>query len=112
MREVLRGSDLKCRYGGDEFLVLLPETPLEGARLVAEGLRRDLAALTCTWKGETIAITGSFGLAVARPGEVDGDELIARADKALYRAKSEGRDRVRVAVESAAEPGDVAPETR
>lgn len=105
MRDVLRGSDLKCRYGGDEFLVLLPETPLEGARRVAEGLRRDLAALACTWKGDTIAVTGSFGLALARPGEVDADELIARADKALYRAKSTGRDCVRLA-DPAAETGE------
>ena len=55
MREVLRGSDLKCRYGGEEFLVLLPETPLEGAKRVADTLRRELAEMPITWKGETIA---------------------------------------------------------
>jgi GAF domain-containing protein len=45
MRDVLRGSDLKCRYGGEEFLVILPETPLEGAKRVADTLRRELADL-------------------------------------------------------------------
>ena len=50
--EVLRGSDLKCRYGGEEFLVLLPETPLEGAKRVAETLCRDLAEMPIVWKGE------------------------------------------------------------
>ncbi|MDE3155846.1 MAG: sensor domain-containing diguanylate cyclase [Acidobacteriota bacterium] len=105
MQDVLRGSDLKCRYGGDEFLVLLPETPLEGARRVAEGLRRDLAALALEWKGERLSVTGSFGVAPARPGEVDGDDLIARVDTALYRAKSEGRDCVHVTVDASDAPG-------
>ena len=55
MRDVLRGSDLKCRYGGEEFLVLLPETPLEGAKRVAETLRRELADMQIAWKDETAA---------------------------------------------------------
>ena len=53
MREVLRGSDLKCRYGGEEFLVLLPETALEGAQRVADTLRRQLADMAVQWRGET-----------------------------------------------------------
>ena len=51
MREVLRGSDMKCRYGGEEFLVLLPETPIEGAKRVADTLRRELSELAIGWKG-------------------------------------------------------------
>jgi diguanylate cyclase (GGDEF)-like protein len=100
MREVLRGSDLKCRYGGEEFLVLLPETPIEGAKRVADTLCRDLANLPIRWKGETIAITASLGVAVAFPAEFDTPALIGRADAALYRAKHHGRNCVRISVEA------------
>jgi diguanylate cyclase (GGDEF)-like protein len=71
MKEVLRGSDLKCRYGGEEFLVLLPETPLHGARRVAETLRREIAERPVPWSGEALMITASFGLAQNIPGEVN-----------------------------------------
>ena len=57
MKEVLRGSDLKCRYGGEEFLVLLPETPLHGARRVADTLRREIAERPVPWSGEGLTIT-------------------------------------------------------
>src|SRR4029077_9030404 len=69
MRDVLRGSDFKCRYGGEEFLVLLPETPLEGAKRVADTLRSDLANLPIEWKGETLNVTASFGVTTAMPSE-------------------------------------------
>lgn len=101
MREVLRGSDLKCRYGGEEFLVLLPETPLHGARRVAETLRREIAERPVPWAGDALAITASFGLAQTMPGEVNVQAVIARADQALYRAKDDGRNCVRIAAESA-----------
>src|SRR5207237_4134462 len=64
MREVLRGSDLKCRYGGEEFVVLLPETPLEGAKRVADTLRRELSDMPIPWKDETVFITASFAVTV------------------------------------------------
>jgi diguanylate cyclase (GGDEF)-like protein len=102
MREVLRGSDLKCRYGGEEFLVLLPETPLEGAKRVADTLRRELADMPVTWKGEVIAVTASFGVSVALPAEIDSKALIGRADAALYRAKDQGRNCVRLSMEATA----------
>ena len=101
MREVLRGSDLKCRYGGEEFLVLLPETPLEGAKRVADTLRRELADMPVNWKGELIAVTASFGVSVALPAEIDSKALIGRADAALYRAKDQGRNCVRLSMETA-----------
>jgi diguanylate cyclase (GGDEF)-like protein len=101
MRDATRGSDLKCRYGGEEFLVLLPETPLEGAKRVADSLRRELADMRITWKDESLSITASFGVSVALPAEVDGQALIARADAALYRAKDQGRNCVRLAIETA-----------
>lgn len=101
MREVLRGSDMKCRYGGEEFLVLLPETPLHGARRVAETLRREIAERPVPWSGEGLTITASFGLAQTMPGEVNVQAVIARADQALYRAKDDGRNCVRIAAEGA-----------
>lgn len=100
MKDVLRGSDLKCRYGGEEFLVLLPETPLHGARRVAETLRREIAERPVHWAGETLTITASFGLAQTLPGEVNVEAVIARADQALYRAKDDGRNCVRIAADS------------
>ena len=101
MKEVLRGSDLKCRYGGEEFLVLLPETPLHGARRVAETLRREIAERPMPWSGEGLTVTASFGLAQTMPGEVNVQAVIARAEQALYRAKDDGRNCVRIAAETA-----------
>jgi diguanylate cyclase (GGDEF)-like protein len=101
MKEVLRGSDLKCRWGGEEFLVLLPETPLHGARRVADTLRREIAERPIPWAGEGLTVTASFGLAQTLPGEVNVQAVIARADQALYRAKDDGRNCVRIAAESA-----------
>jgi diguanylate cyclase (GGDEF)-like protein len=101
MREVLRGSDVKCRYGGEEFLVLLPETPIEGAKRVADTLRRELAELPVGWKGDVVRVTASFGVSVATMSEVDPAALIARADAALYRAKDQGRNCVRLSMDVA-----------
>jgi diguanylate cyclase (GGDEF)-like protein len=99
MRAVLRGGDVKCRYGGDEFLVLLPETPLEGAKRVAETLRREFADMPIRWKDEMLSITTSFGVSSSLPNEMETDAIIGRADAALYQAKDVGRNCVRVAVE-------------
>jgi diguanylate cyclase (GGDEF)-like protein len=101
MRAVLRGSDLKCRYGGEEFLVLLPDTPALGARRVAETLRRDIEEHPVAWGGGEVVVTASFGVAPVLPGEVDALAVMARADAALYRAKQDGRNCVRSAEEPA-----------
>ncbi len=92
MNAVLRGSDLKCRYGGEEFLILLPDTPLVGARRVAETLRRELGEHPVRWNEEEITVTASFGLTAVTPGEVEVNAIIGRADAALYRAKESGRN--------------------
>jgi diguanylate cyclase (GGDEF)-like protein len=95
MNAVLRGSDLKCRYGGEEFLILLPDTPLPGARRVAETLRRELEEHPVRWNDATVGVTASFGLTAITPGEVDANLIIGRADAALYHAKQSGRNCVR-----------------
>lgn len=99
MNAVLRGSDLKCRYGGEEFLILLPETPLAGARRVADTLRRELEEHPVRWNDASVGVTASFGITGITPGEVDANAIIGRADAALYRAKESGRNCVRAAEE-------------
>jgi diguanylate cyclase (GGDEF)-like protein len=102
MNAVLRGSDLKCRYGGEEFLILLPDTPVQGARRVAETLRREIEAIAIPWSDEVLRVTASFGITGITPGEMDPLAAIARADEALYRAKQDGRNCVRSAAEAEA----------
>lgn len=96
LRSTLRASDLKCRYGGEEFLAMLPDTAREGALRAAEMVRRAFAELEIPWHGQTIRITASVGVATARANELDPTPIIARADAALYRAKRDGRNCVRV----------------
>jgi len=99
LREVLRGSDIKCRYGGEEFLILLPDTPAVGARRVAESLRQAFSEMTVRWEGAAVPVTASFGVATLRPGERDPETLVGRADAALYRAKEDGRNCVRISTD-------------
>jgi diguanylate cyclase (GGDEF)-like protein len=100
--EHVRDIDIPARLGGEEFAVLLPETPAEGASAVAERLQRFLTATPLLVKnGHGIHATASFGVAELLEGE-GGDELLRRADAALYRAKGEGKNQVVVAEASAA----------
>jgi len=96
LKELLRGSDIRCRYGGEEFVVLLPETPLEGARRVADTLRKEIADLHLVWQNELVTATASFGVTIALPSEVDAQAIIARAEAALDRAKDQGTNSVRL----------------
>jgi diguanylate cyclase (GGDEF)-like protein len=89
----LRATDVKCRYGGDEFLVILTDTPLSGAEHAAKGLTRAIGALQVSADGEAISPTISIGVAGADPSDSDPLSLIARADAALYTAKKGGRNR-------------------
>ncbi|WP_172152779.1 MULTISPECIES: GGDEF domain-containing protein [Pseudomonas] len=86
----LRDSDSLCRWGGEEFIILMPHTDLDQACLIAEKLRGLLAAEPLTG---TIGVTGSFGVAQWQPGQGLG-ELVHCADLMLYRAKKLGRNRV------------------
>lgn len=97
----VRASDVAARYGGEEFVVLLPDTEVASARLLAERIRKAISATPFELpSGETVTVTASIGISEVRPehGETDlktvGDSLVARADVALYAAKSAGRDRV------------------
>jgi diguanylate cyclase (GGDEF)-like protein len=96
MKSELRGSDLKCRYGGDEFMVILPDTPLGGAKQVSENLRVALESHPIAWNAEQVTVTASFGVGVVNPTDQDPLAAVARADAALYRAKERGRNDVQV----------------
>ena len=94
----LRASDIRSRWGGEEFLVVLPESTIERASSAAESLRQRIAATTVRDGGNTVRVTTSIGITITRPGETDIPRLLGRADAALYQAKSEGRNRVMVAL--------------
>jgi diguanylate cyclase (GGDEF)-like protein len=91
----LRSSDLVARYGGEEFCVLLPEVGQEESAALAERLRSSLASADVVLGGRSARITASAGLAFFRP-EDESDDILHRADEALYRAKAAGRNRVEV----------------
>jgi len=91
----LRSYDVAARYGGEEFVGILPETPLDEAMVVAERVRVAVQQLTFAHKLQTLKITISMGVATyPGPGVDSIDDIIRVADEALYRAKSEGRNRV------------------
>ena len=92
----LRASDIRSRWGGEEFLVVLPESTIERASSAAESLRQRIAATTMRDGNNTVRVTTSIGITIARPGETDIPRLLGRADTALYQAKSEGRNRVMI----------------
>ncbi len=94
--ESVRGSDVVCRYGGEEFLVLAPETAADGARSLAEKIRLAFASRLFGDGGRTFPLTLSVGVAQLGAAE-SGNDMIARADEALYHAKQTGRDRVEAA---------------
>jgi diguanylate cyclase (GGDEF)-like protein len=90
----LRRTDVLGRYGGDEFVILLPETEEPGAVLMAERIRRALAACQVKAQAGPVRITVSIGAAARRIGMEAFDSLLAQADAALYTAKSKGRNRI------------------
>ena len=96
MKAELRGSDIKCRYGGDEFMVILPDTPVAGARQVCDNLRRAITERPVVWNDGHIAVTASFGVSAVNTADHDPRTAISRADAALYRAKQVGRNAIQV----------------
>ncbi|MEZ4272177.1 MAG: diguanylate cyclase [Myxococcota bacterium] len=96
--ESVRNTDFAIRYGGDEFAVIMPNTLMEGAELVSERIRRQVAATNFGEEGPACLITMSIGVAATdRNTAHNGRALLRAADKALYTAKSGGRNRVMAA---------------
>lgn len=90
---VLREGDILCRHGGEEFLVLLPATSAQAARVVADKLHRILRENPINWQDKKVQLCASVGYATIYQG-CQPDKLLIEADHAMYRAKSEGRDRI------------------
>jgi diguanylate cyclase (GGDEF)-like protein len=98
MREQLRSEDVLARYGGEEFVILLRSIPLDGAALAGERLRRNVSAKPVDFEGTQIPVTISIGAASLTCCETaSANDLVAVADRRLYKAKDEGRNRVVVA---------------
>jgi two-component system, cell cycle response regulator len=96
IKRSIRGIDLACRYGGEEFVVIMPETDMAVAAMVAERLRRRIAAdpFSIQQGTRTVPVTISVGIAALRGKDDSPAALLKRADQALYRAKRDGRNRV------------------
>ena len=91
----LRCGDMLCRYGGEEFALLMPETDTEGALVAAERLRKAVGACDVILVGRAIRVTASAGVYGGVPAEYENlEDFIRRADAALYEAKEDGRDRI------------------
>jgi diguanylate cyclase (GGDEF)-like protein/PAS domain S-box-containing protein len=93
---LLRGTDILGRWGGEEFVILMPETPLAGAAILAERLREVLARLAVDTTAGTLHFTVSAGVAARDATDADITDILQRADSALYAAKQHGRNRIQV----------------
>ena len=96
VKDTLRSMDVIARFGGEEFLILLPETTVEAAAQTMTRLQRELTKHFFLHENEKLLITFSAGVALRYPNE-DQAALVARADKAMYQAKKSGKNRVVVA---------------
>lgn len=94
LRATTRDADAVARYGGDEFLVSGAAGDLDEVEALAERVRQEVRSSPFVHRGHVLAVSCSIGVAVAAPGTVRVDELVARADAAVYEAKRAGRDRV------------------
>jgi len=94
MKGIIRGQDTLARWGGEEFMILLPDTGSAGGREVAEKVRARIADTSYYVAGKEIRVTASFGVAQYK-GDLEG--AITAADQALYQAKHLGRNRVELA---------------
>lgn len=95
-REHLRHSDVVARYGGEEFVMVLPNTDLTGARVLAETVRERIASARIPVDGPSTRVTVSIGVAERRPGDKVVEDVVRRADNALYAAKAAGRNCTRM----------------
>ncbi|SHJ35778.1 diguanylate cyclase (GGDEF) domain-containing protein [Malonomonas rubra DSM 5091] len=96
MQQTVRRLDIPCRYGGEEFAIILPNTPLAAAIPVAERLRAVIEETPLQLEQQSLSLTASLGIGTYLLGEeVSIEELVQRADHYLYQAKQEGRNQVR-----------------
>jgi diguanylate cyclase (GGDEF)-like protein len=99
VRATIRKEDFVARFGGEEFVVIARETALDGAKLLGERIRKAVERARCVWQDEELRATVSVGVTVSElparyvPGETER-ALVEAADRALYRAKQDGRNRV------------------
>jgi diguanylate cyclase (GGDEF)-like protein/PAS domain S-box-containing protein len=96
MKNYARSSDIICRYGGEEFLLALPGTPMESAEKRAEEIRQKCAEIIIQHEGKNLKVTISFGVATYPDHGKEAEEIIINADKAMYQSKKSGRNRVTV----------------
>ena len=110
----IRAEDVVCRFGGEEFVVILPTADLEASRARAERIRSKLRELTVLHQGQSVGvITVSVGVAALPTHGTSAKELLQAADAALYAAKREGRDRVATAeVVEVSDLAAVVPDTK
>lgn len=97
LQHAARDSDIVCRYGGEEFIIILPGTDQEGAIAVAQAIRQQVAALKLVWQGQNITLTASLGVSSLIPkNSLNKDQqiMINQADQAMYQAKTQGRNQV------------------
>ena len=96
IRSTVRGADLACRYGGEEFVVVMPDTDAVAAAAIAERLRGIVESFPFHLKeaGKMLSITASLGIACNTSGAETPEQLLKQADRALYEAKNSGRNRV------------------
>jgi diguanylate cyclase (GGDEF)-like protein len=112
LRNTLRASDIACRFGGEEFVIVLPDSSLDGARKRAESLRAAIKQVNLMHRGQPLGtLTASFGVALFPDHAEDPESLLRAADAALYGAKASGRDRV-VVSDSAAVRATEVPQTK
>lgn len=95
IKECVRDSDLVFRYGGEEFVLLLSNTDTSGAQLLAERIRKKLEHHTLAYDMDTIKVTASLGIATLKADD-NLESFIQRADNAMYQAKAQGRNQVRL----------------
>ena len=97
MRESLREQDICGRFGGEEFLIILPETTLRGAKKLADRIRRLIEKRTILFQEQEIKTTVSAGVSQFYAARSDGKTLFKMADEALKKAKESGKNKVKMA---------------
>jgi diguanylate cyclase (GGDEF)-like protein len=98
LRKIVRETDVVGRYGGDEFVIVLPETPLNGAMVIAERIRKKVEECEFVAQNLSIRLTVSLGVANCPKHTLTAEGLIKKADAAMYRAKELSKNSIKVAV--------------